>query len=170
MSEQATIIDFLEASLQGLERSGRTILTPAEQKLADSLTIALDKELEDMVQRLEEIASCQQDMPAVEGRDEVPPFEAFCLGLKSIGEALLPHLAATFRGFCTKHKMPMLTFLWILRARSDAFVAYLLQIAQVHGLAFDENLEQVGKSEQIALARLGADLRILMQRELENFE
>jgi hypothetical protein len=42
-------------------------------------------------------------------------------------------------------------------------------LLQVHGLAFDDKLQRVGKSEQIALAHLGADLRILMLRELDVF-
>ena len=105
----------------------------------------------------------------MEGLDELPPFEAFCVGLQRIGDVLLPHLAGEFRQFCDQHQIPAGTFLWVLRARADAFVAYLLQIAQVHGLAFDDNLERVGKSEQIALAHLGANLRIVMQRELDSF-
>jgi hypothetical protein len=167
MSEQATIVDFLGASLKGLEGSGRAVLSPNEQKLADALAAKLDQALETMVQKLEEIASCQQEIPAVEGLDELPPFEAFCVGLKSIGEALLPHLAEEFRTFSKANNIPASAFLWVLRARSDAFVAYLLQIAQVHGLAFDDKLQRVGKSEQIALAHLGADLRTVMQRELD---
>jgi len=169
MNEQATIIDFLEASLRGLERSGRVLLTPSEQKLADQLAETLDAALGEMVHKLEEIASCQQEIPKIEGLEELPPFEAFCVGLKSIGEALLPHLASEFQAFCATYKMPPSGFIWILHARADAFVAYLLQIAQVHGLAFDDSLERVGKSEQIALAHLGADLRILMQKELDAF-
>jgi hypothetical protein len=169
MRDQATIIDFLGASLRGLERSGRTVLSPNEQKLADSLAEKLDQALATMVKELEAIASCQQDNPVVEGLDELPPFEAFCVGLQRIGDALLPHLAGEFRDYCAEHHMPAAIFLWVLRARADAFIAYLLQIAQVHGLAFDDRLERVGKSEQIALANLGADLRVLMQRELDQF-
>jgi len=167
MRDQATIVDFLSASLKGLEKSGRAILSPNEQKFADALAKLLDETLETMVKELEAIASCQQEIPAVEGLDELPPFEAFCVGLKSIGEALLPHLASEYRSFCEQRGMPCSTLTWVLRARADAFIAYLLQIAQVHGLAFDDTLERVGKSEQIALAHLGADLRILMQRELD---
>jgi len=169
MRDQATIVDFLGASLKGLEKSGRAILSPNEQKLADSVAEKLDNTLETMVQELEAIASCQQDNPVVEGLDELPPFEAFCVGLTRIGEALIPHLANEFRAFCEEHHMPATIFLWVLRARADAFVAYLLQIAQVHGLAFDDKLERVGKSEQIALAHLGANLRVIMQRELDAF-
>jgi len=169
MRDQATIIDFLDASLKGFEKSERAVLSPNQQKLADGVAGKLDQTLGTMVQELEAIASCQQDNPVVEGLDELPPFEAFCVGLKRIGGALLPHLASEFRGFCDESNIQSSTFLWILRARADAFVAYLLQIAQVHGLAFDDNLERVGKSEQIALAQLGADLRVLMQRETDAF-
>ncbi len=169
MRDQATIVDFLGASLKGLEASGRAVLSPNEQELADDLASKLDQELATMVQELEAIASCQQDNPVIEGLDELPPFEAFCVGLKRIGDALLPHLAEEFRLFCNEKHMPPVSFQWVLRARADAFVAYLLQIAQVHGLAFDETLERVGKSEQIALAHLGADLRARMQAELDAF-
>jgi len=167
MSDQATIVDFLGASLKGLEKSNRAVLSPNEQKLADKLAVTLDGVLETMVKELEAVASCQQAIPLVEGFDTLPPFEAFCAGLKHIGKALLPHLADEFRKCCDAQQIPAAPFLWVLRARADAFVAYLLQIAQVHGLAFDDKLQRVGKSEQIALAHLGADLRIVMLRELD---
>ncbi|MCK0068357.1 hypothetical protein [Kordiimonas laminariae] len=167
MIEQASIIDFLSASLRGLEASGRSILSPAEQSVADEIARCLDAKLQEMVEELEAIASCQQDMPRVEGLDELPPFEAFCIGLKTIGDALLPHLVAEFSTACSEQGAPTKPFQWIIRARADAFVAYLLQIAQVHGLAFDDKLETVGKSEQIALANLGADLRLRMQQEMD---
>jgi len=166
MSDQATIVDFLGASLKGLEKSGRAVLSPNEQALADDLALQLDGVLETMVQELEAVASCQQDGPEEENLDAMPPFEAFCVGMKRIGGAMVPHLVEEFRKSCEAQQMPTAPFMWVLRARADAFVAYLLQIAQVHGLAFDDTLERVGKSEQIALAHLGADLRILMQREL----
>ncbi len=167
MMEQATIIDFLSASLRGLEASGKSILSPAEQAVADDIAKRLDLKLQEMVQELEAIASCQQDMPRVDGLDKLPPFEAFCVGLKTIGDALLPHLIDEFADVCAETKCPTSLFIWIIRARADAFVAYLLQIAQVHGLAFDDKLEKVGKSEQIALANLGADLRLRMQQGLD---
>lgn len=168
MTEQATIIDFLGASLRGLEATGRAVLSPNQQKVADDIASALDHELEDMVSQLESVASCQQpedddDTP----EEELPPFTAFCVGLKRIGGTLLPHLVGEFRKLCQERSVPEGPFNWIIRARCDAFVAYLLQVAQVHGLAFDDTLEKVGKDEQIALAHLGAELRIVMQRELD---
>ena len=169
MRDQATIVDFLGASLKGLEQSNRAILSPNEQNFADGLAAALDNELETMVKELETVASCQQEAEEDEDLRALPPFEAFCVGLKRIGEALLPHLASEFSDYCANKNAPPAIFLWVLRARADAFVAYLLQIAQVHGLAFDDKLERVGKSEQIALAHLGADLRVLMLRELDAF-
>ncbi|NVJ99821.1 MAG: hypothetical protein HWE25_16840 [Alphaproteobacteria bacterium] len=169
MGEQATIIDFLSASLRGLEASGRAVLSPAEQQVADSIADKLDHELEDMVKQLESVASCQQeDEDDDTPEEELPPFAAFCVGLRRIGGSLLPHLVSTFKGLCDARGVPVGPFSWIIRARADAFVAYLLQVAQVHGLAFDDSLQRVGKDEQIALARLGADLRILMQQELDN--
>lgn len=167
MTEQATIIDFVSASLKGLEASGRVLLSPTEQVLADELAVKLDKALQTMVEELERVASCQQDAPVVEGLDELPPFEAFCVGLKHIGDNLIPHLVAEFVDFCKTKNIPNQTFSWIIRARADAFVAYLVQIAQVHGLAFDDAPKQMGKSEQIALANLGAGLRTRMQQEID---
>jgi len=167
MPEQATIIDFISASLHGMETSGRTILSPAEQKVSDELAQNLDCELDIMVRELERVASCQQDTGDDEG-DPVPPFEAFCIGLRRIGDNLLPHLVQAFRDECAKRALPQGAFLWLIRARADAFVAYLLQIAQVHGLAFDDTLTKMGKAEQIALANLGAYLRALMQKEIES--
>ncbi len=167
MPEQATIIDFISASLQGMETSGRSILSPAEQKASDALAERLDRELDMMVRELERVASCQQDT-GDDGSEPIPPFEAFCNGLRSIGDNLLPHLAQTFRDGCSENALPHSLFLWLIRARADAFVAYLLQIAQVHGLAFDDKLTKMGKNEQIALANLGAYLRALMQKELDS--
>lgn len=169
MRDQATIVDFLGASLRGLEKSNRAVLTPREQEVADEIAVALDGTLDTMVSELEAIASCQQDSPLMEAQEELPPFEAFCMGIKRIGETLLPHLAVEFKSFCENRSVPSGPFLWILRARLDAYVAYLSQIAQVHGLAFDDTLNNMGKLEQIALAHLGADLRVLMQREIDAF-
>ena len=166
MAEQATIIDFLSASLQGLEASGRAVLTPAEQAVSDEIAAALDVELNEMVRELERVASCQQENDEEDG-EPLPPFEGFCMGLRRIGDSLLPHLVTAYRDACTTRGVPVVPFAWLIRARADAFVAYLLQIAQVHGLAFDDTLTKMGKSEQIALANLGAYLRALMQRELE---
>ena len=168
MGEQATIIDFLGASLRGLEASGRSVLTPSEQALADDIANSLDRELVDMVSQLESVASCQQEEEEDDTpEEELPPFAAFCVGMKRIGASLIPHLVGTFSKLCQDRKAPVGPFMWIVRARADALVAYLLQVAQVHGLAFDEGLERVGKDEQIVLARLGADLRIQMQHELD---
>lgn len=166
MPEQATIVDFLSASLQGMEASGRSVLTPAQQAASDELAAALDVELDEMVHELERVASCQQEDD--DHSDEpLPPFEAFCMGLRRIGDTLLPHLVQAFKDGCKKRGLPHAPFTWLIRARTDAFVAYLLQIAQVHGLAFDDSLTKMSKNEQIALANLGAYLRGLMQRELE---
>lgn len=165
MAEQASIIDFLSASLQGMEATGRLVLTPAEQAISDRIAERLDTELDDMVRELERVASCQQDEE--EGDEPLPPFEAFCMGLRRIGDTLLPHLVQAFRGTCKAEGVPHDPFNWLIRARADAFVAYLLQIAQVHGLAFDDSLTRMGKTEHIALANLGAYLRGLMQKELD---
>ncbi|NVJ69231.1 MAG: hypothetical protein HWE08_02680 [Alphaproteobacteria bacterium] len=170
MTEQATIIDFLSASLRGLEASGRAILSPHQQKLADDIAASLDRELEDMVKQLEAVASCQQEEDDDTPEEELPPFEAFCAGLKRIGGTLLPHLMQEFVKLCETRQVPTAPFSWIIRARADAFVAYLLQVAQVHGLAFDDSLTKVGRNEQIALANLGADLRVVMQRELDKLD
>jgi len=167
MPEQATIIDFISASLQGMETSGRTILSPTEQQASDALAQKLDQELDIMVRELERVASCQQDTGDIEG-EPIPPFEAFCIGLRRIGDNLLPHLVQAFRDECKEKALPHDAFLWLIRARADAFVAYLLQIAQVHGLAFDDTLTKMSKAEQIALANLGAYLRALMQKEIES--
>lgn len=165
MPEQATIIDFLSASLQGMEASGRAVLTPNEQDISDQLAARLDKELDVMVRELERVASCQQDSDDAD--EPLPPFEAFCMGLRRIGDTLVPHIVQEFRQGCDALNVPYGPFLWLIRARADAFVAYLLQIAQVHGLAFDDRLTKVGKNEQIALANLGAYLRGLMQQQLD---
>lgn len=169
MAEQATIVDFLSASLEGMEKGGRAVLSPNEQKVSDTLAKALDVELDEMVRELERVASCQQE-DSDESGEPLPPFEAFCMGLRRIGDTLLPHLIEAFRAGCKAHGVPYGPFLWLIRARADAFVAYLLQIAQVHGLAFDDTLTKMGKAEQIALANLGAYLRALMQRELEKLD
>ncbi len=167
MPEQATIVDFISASLRGMETSGRSILSPSEQKVSDALAEKLDRELDVMVRELERVASCQQNTGA-EGGEPIPPFEAFCIGLRSIADNLLPHLVQTYSTGCKEQGLPYSVFLWLIRARADAFVAYLLQIAQVHGLAFDDTLTKMGKKEQIALANLGAYLRALMQKEIES--
>ncbi len=168
MRDQATIIDFVGASLRSAEATGVAILTPTQQQVADEIATGLDGVLEKMVHDLEAVASCQQEEEEDAAEEPLPPFEAFCVGLKRIGDTLLPHLVSEFRGLCEARHVPTAPFVWAIRARADAFVAYLLQVAQVHGLAFDESLDRVGKNEQIVLAHLGADLRLRMQRELDS--
>ena len=168
MPDQATIVDFLSASLKGQVASGRSVLTPLEQTRADEIAVALDLELNRMVCELERVASCQQAASGGGSGEPLPPFEAFCVGLQSIGNNLLPHLVTIFRAHYCDNDIPYGPYVWIVRARVDAFVAYLLQIAQVHGLAFDDTLTKMGKNEQIALANLGAYLRALMQKEIES--
>lgn len=167
MSEQATIVDFLSASLRGLEASRPTVLSPKQQDIVDQITVTLDLELDKVVRELERVASCQQPPSGESEEEPLPPFEAFCVGLKTIGDTLLPHLVTVYKKHCLQHQIPLSPFMWIVRARVDAFVAYLLQIAQVHGLAFDETRTKMSKGEQIALANLGAYLRALMQREMD---
>lgn len=167
MSDQATIVDFVTASLRGLEASGRTVLSPNQQRLVDGVATKLDAELDEMVRELERAASCQQLAPKDGGGEPLPPFEAFCVGLQSIGDTLIPHLAKTFADYFNQDRAAYMPFAWVITVRIDAFAAYLLQIAQVHGLAFDETRTRMSKDEQIALANLGAYLRALMQRELD---
>lgn len=167
MSDQATIVDFVSASLRGLETSGRAVLSPNQQRKIDSITVALDHELDDMVRELERAASCQQVAPSDKNGEPLPPFEAFCVGLQTIGDSLIPHLTKIFSSHFDGDRDAYVPIMWIIRARIDAFVAYLLQLAQVHGLAFDDTRTRMSKDEQIALANLGAYLRALMQRELD---
>ncbi len=162
MQQDATIIDFLGASLSQLEARGQIALTPAQEEVASALAIILDNTLEEMVLELEAIASCQQAEEKGISNDkhgDMPAFVAFCAGLNRIGQTLLPHLIAQFHSFCKEKDIPPLPLMWVIKARSDAFIAYLVQLAQVHGVVFLEDGQTIGAFERGALASLQATLR-----------
>lgn len=152
-----TLADFLSESLSRHDPRQKS-LGPAQQAVADRLAAALDGELGDMVRELERVATCRQPAPAFAVNDHLPPFEAFCAGLRQIGETLLPHMAREYAALCQAEGVDTVPLRWILDARSEAFIAYLLQLAEVHGLAFDNGPRQMGVAERLTLHRLTADL------------
>jgi hypothetical protein len=160
MANHATIIDFLSISLSRNRQEGVRPLSPNEQLIADQLAARLDHKLAEVVQELEKVASCQQEDDGQEV-DKNPPFEAFCAGMHQIGATLIPHLAQVYIDFKAENKLEGRSLDWIIKARSDAFIGYLMELAKVHGVAFDLNVTQIGDRETRILAQLEKDLRSL---------
>ncbi|WP_374764083.1 hypothetical protein [Yunchengibacter salinarum] len=132
----AQLIDFLAASLDRHGGDGRFSLSPREQKAADALSRAVDGQLHEMVSALEDVASCQQPNPAP-AHEDLPPLESFCAGMRHIGEQLLPLLFDRFEAAAADEGVRPGALAWIVRSRAEAYVGYLMQLARVHGLAFD---------------------------------
>ena len=165
MTETAYLFEFLEASLKAAKRDGRLVLTPHEQKVADKLARALDGVMREMIEELEAVASCQQDEARSPFGGNLPPFEGFCAGLRQIGATLLPHLFGQYFKSAMLENVPVDAFPWVLDARVDAFVSYLRQLAQVHGLAFEGGPQSIGIEERRVLDRLESDLRIISSEQ-----
>jgi hypothetical protein len=167
MIDNPTIVDFLSESLKSAHNNGRVVLTPNQQQLADVLATLMDAKLTEIVSELEAVASCRQEESDVPEHEKKPPFEAFCYGLHKIGEALLPHLVQTYADAVKARGLEKSTFQWILDVRSDAYINYLMELACVHGVAFDDNLVAIGERERMILQQLEADLRTLYHSTFE---
>ena len=167
MANNPTIVDFLSESLKAARSNGVAVLSPNQQRLADDLAATMDAKLSEIVGELEAVASCRQDESDTPEHEQKPPFVGFCSGLHKIGDALLPHLVDTFGDWLKVNKIEKTTFQWILEARSDAFINYLMELACVHGVAFDDTLTAIGQNERMILERLEADLRSLFATTFE---
>jgi hypothetical protein len=163
MADNPTIIDFLSESLRSARSGQERMLSPNQQRLSDELATLMDEKLSEMVRELEAVASCRQEEIDVPEQDKKPPFEGFCNGLHKIGDTLLPYLVQTFAQWVQTQNLEKTTFQWILDARSDAFINYLMELARVHGVAFDETLISIGQRERLVLQQLETDLRSLYQ-------
>ncbi|UTW54997.1 hypothetical protein [Kordiimonas sp. SCSIO 12610] len=167
MDSNPTIVDFLSESLKAIQGQDKTVLSPNQQKVADDLATLMDAKLAEIVSELEAVASCRQEDSDTPEHEKKPPFEGFCFGLHKIGEALLPHLVETYAEWVKAKTIEKTQFQWILDARSDAFINYLVELACVHGVAFDDTLIAIGQHERLLLQRLEADLRKLYRKTFE---
>ena len=167
MIDNPTIVDFLTESLKSVQGNGRAVLTPNQQAFADRLAELMDTKLTEIVTELEAVASCRQEENDTPEHEKKPPFEAFCYGLHKIGEALLPHLVHTYVEWTQAQNIEKSTFQWILDVRSDAYINYLMELACVHGVAFDDTLVAVGHRERMILQRLEANLRSLYRETFD---
>lgn len=162
MKETDNIIDLVARRLEKQAASGNSAAVESgiEADSAGRLASEMDAVLVEMVGELERIASCQQDEPRLSAaNDAMPPFEAFCVGLRHVGASLLPELYNRFIAACRKEGVSCRSARWIIEARSDAYIAYLVQLAQVHGLAFEGAPRMIGEAERRALALLENALR-----------
>ena len=158
MSETATILEFI-ATRPDRDPAVAFALSDEERQHSRLLSTLLDKTLEEMVENMEGVASCQQAQTVKAANDTIPPFHAFCIGLETICDNLLPHLMDVYRDGCKSTSFDEWHFRWIFESRADALIRYLLQLARVHGLAFDGDPRQVSPAEQMILSGLEAHLK-----------
>ncbi|GHF29973.1 hypothetical protein GCM10017044_26620 [Kordiimonas sediminis] len=170
MSEQINILDFMKYRDAAAEVNILCAeLTAEECDIATRIARHLDKTLEEMVMELENVASCQQSDQLEPANDTIPPFFAFCVGLETIGDNLIPHLASVYKSACENHNIHLGKFPGLFESRAEAFIQYLKQIACVHGLAFDGGVREAGPAEQLALSGLEVHLRGRMAQAKEAF-
>lgn len=167
-----TIEAFVSASLARRNPGGLSGLSPLEQQCVDEVTAYLDELLAGLVHNLEAEASCQSvdgagsaDDLAAQG---LSPFEIFCLGLGQVGVTLIGQLFDAFCKDLQGRKLSPSSLIWVVAARGDALIAYLVQLAQVHGVAFDRQTDGLSADEQLALARLKQSLEQSMDDLLQN--
>lgn len=136
---------------------------PLDDKRAARIAAVLDRELEQMIAKLEQASTCQQNNPEALSLTEVPAFAAFCAGLETVAQAMIPHFQACFVGLLEKEKIHSDDAAFLYKARCDALIQYLLQVAQVHGLAFEGAPEKIGAFEKGVLASFEAKVRLISQ-------
>lgn len=129
--------------------------------MAEAIAAELDTVLEQMIERLEAVSTCQQTGPASIRFDEIPIFAAFCAGLETIASSLFPFLKERYSTMCKTYGIKQEVATDIYSARARAFSNYLMQLASVHGLAFEGAPEKIGAFEKGVLASLEAKLRIM---------
>ena len=156
MVKTADIYDFVAVSASRLNRATPG---PLQQPLFDALAATLDRELAEMVVALEDVASCQQtEMKAAlspESRVMVP----FCAGLEEMGRQLIGHLTAAHDEKLEQLGLDENAASWVLQSRADALIAYILQLAHVHGLAFADPVTTESEQESNLLQVLEKRLR-----------
>lgn len=143
------------ASIHSIASAAGHLLT--EEK-ASLLGHRLDRDLEEMIEKLEKASSCQQSGPSSVALEEVPAFAAFCAGLESIANRLVPHFRTRYLDHCKDQDISPETAKDLYRARVQALIHYLQQVAQVHGLAFEGAPKQIGAFEKGVLASFEAKL------------
>ena len=128
--------EYLSESLARHETGSLRPLSPYEQEVVTAVTERLDKVLGHLVTDLERAAQCQiKGLVPLGERDSLPPLEAFCLGFQRVGEAQLSELFAAFHAVVAAHHVPSQPLAWTVLARGEALTAYLIELAQVHGIA-----------------------------------
>ncbi|WND01861.1 hypothetical protein QGN29_09890 [Temperatibacter marinus] len=129
--------------------------------IAADVARALDKQLEEMIEQLEKVSSCQQSGPSSFQMQEIHAFAAFCAGLETIAQTLIPHLRAVYEAEMARHEIAEDRCQSLYAARAREFHRYLIQLAKVHGLAFEGAPEMIGDFEEGVLANFEAKLRIM---------
>lgn len=162
MSQTADILDFVAEKAR---RSGedRGDISAASVKLAAEL----DRELLNAVTRLEEVAACQQAQTSQLSAEE-RGFIRFCAGLEEVGLQLLDHLADRYLAHL-KDAMKQADQLWIYQTRASSLIAWIGQLAQVHGLAFDDPLIAEPAHSQPVLRTLTDRLAARMNDHVSSF-
>jgi len=162
MSHTADILDFVAEKAR---RSGdnRAEISAASVKLAAEL----DRELLDAVTRLEEVAACQQAQTGQLSAEE-RGFIRFCTGLEEVGLQLLDHLAERYLAHLTD-AAAQADQLWIYQTRASSLIAWIGQLAQVHGLAFDDPLIANAAHSQPVLSALTDRLYARMNVHVGSF-
>lgn len=162
--------DFLNNSLARLSRTQERGVSPLEQKALDTLARTMDDVLSDVVSQLEAAARCQQPAeaeivsaaqtaPSTASAD-MPSIQGLCAGLEQVATALVPHIFEEFDTACQRLGVQPRHVIWIAEARADAFAAYLVQLARVHGIT--GGAAPVSEAEKRALFSLEKSIKAMI--------
>lgn len=132
-----------------------------DNQAAGALAVTLDQTLEDMISQLENVSSCQQSGPAAVQLEEIPAFASFCAGLETAAVSLFRHFQDVYLAEMQTLGLDPAQGAHVYDARAKNFTKYLVQLAQVHGLAFDGAPDTIGAFEKGVLAHFEAKLRIM---------
>ena len=154
---EAKILEFLAAAKarQQAREPGCPWSEPGVQDQLAAVSAHLDSALEYMVRRIEGVASCQSTDEGAEQRpvqsvvgeagapesalvpDEGQDLAAFCDGLATLAEGLFDRLNESYGEACVDAGISADMAAPVLRSRADALATYIVELARVHGVAFD---------------------------------
>ncbi len=153
MEPTADIYDFVRESSARLKLAAPN---PLVQSKLDTIASSLDHLLDQLVVRLEEVASCQQSKQGLLDEDS-RTMAPFCAGMEEVGRQLIDRIKVQFDAEVASSGLEIDLCNWIIETRRDALILYILQLAHVHGLAFADPIAEKAVEE-------GQLLRILEER------
>ena len=96
-------------------------------------------------------------------------FVRFCAGLEEVGLQLLDHLADRFLHHAGASAEDVAAEAWIFQTRAGSLIAWIAQLAQVHGVAFGDPVARISAQAQAVLNGLTDRLAARVAEKMTSF-